>query len=141
MAKIVSGQKVKFRCKSFLEDGSSLDDPEDNEPMELVAGKAKGNPFAVALSKAMIGMEAGQSKEIVLKPGEAFGKFDKSKVVTISKKNIESDVEIGSILEMPSKNGEMLEGEVKSIKGDKVVVDFNHALVDQKLILKLDIIR
>jgi len=140
MAKIIAGQKVKFRCKSFLEDGTSLDDPEDNEPMELEAGIKKGDPFAVAISNGMIGMKIGESKDIVLKAVDAFGKFDKTKVVTLSKKNIESGVEVGSVLEMPSPDGELIEGEVKSITGDKVVVDFNHSLVDQKLVLKLDIL-
>lgn len=140
MTKIKKGQKVTFICSSFLKDGTSLDDPEDNEPMTMTAGASNENQFAAAISKALIGMEPGKDKKVTLKPKDAFGEVNQSKVVKIPIADLPSGVTKGDVVSMETEEGSE-DATVVSMTAKAATLDFNHPLAGHPIILQIKVLK
>lgn len=84
------------------------------------------------LEAAMNGLAPGDRFEVTLPPEAAFGPVMKENVVSIDKSVFERDgkladeVKVGAMLPMLLSNGYRVQGIVKEIGDDKVVMDFNH---------------
>jgi peptidylprolyl isomerase/FKBP-type peptidyl-prolyl cis-trans isomerase SlyD len=97
-------------------------------PVPIVVG---GNHLLKPMDEAIIGMNAGESKEIDVSPEDAFGKRDSKLVQLIPMKDFKKkgmNPYVGMELTLEGQKGRVL-----TISGGRVRVDFNHELAGKNL--------
>jgi FKBP-type peptidyl-prolyl cis-trans isomerase SlyD len=106
-------------------------DPED--PEKIVFGVTRG--MIVPLEKAIEGLEAGGEFNLVVKSDDAFGPIDQDQVVTLEKDIFVVDgkfddkmIHTGAYVPMMTADGYRINGLVKDVTADNVIMDFNHPL-------------
>ncbi len=121
---IENGNKVKIEYKAMFEDGKVFDSS-DNFEFEVGKGMViKG------VDNAVIGMEKGEEKNLVLNPENAYGMPQEKYIIKIPRANVQSnEIKVG--MYMKSQNG--LTGKIVAVDDQNVTVDFNHPLAGKTL--------
>ncbi|AEF97291.1 peptidylprolyl isomerase [Methanotorris igneus] len=101
-------------------------------PVTIAAGEGMVLP---GLDEALLEMEVGEERELVLPPEKAFGKRDPSKVRVVPMKEFQR-FNIRPIVGMPV-NIDGNVGKVVSINSGRVLVDFNHELAGKEVKYRL----
>ena len=127
--KIEKNTAVTLRYK--LTDGQRVPLQQGNEPTVYLHG-GYGNTFA-KLEQALEGQLAGYQTTLDLQPQDAFGVRDESLVQTIPKSEFPPGVKVGGQLQGRDDSGQARAFTVMKIKGDKVLLDGNHALAGKAL--------
>jgi FKBP-type peptidyl-prolyl cis-trans isomerase SlyD len=111
------------------EKGEVLDssDAEDGEPIVYVHGYGMLVP---GLEGALVGLEAGASKDVTVKPEEGFGDRDDELVLEIDRTDFPDPkkVAVGDEVVAESPDGDEVPMRVVEVKDETVVVDANHPL-------------
>ena len=68
---------------------------------------------------------------------EAYGLYDKTRIITVPKKNVPPEAKVGAMLR--SATGQS--AKVLEIKGDSVVIDTNHPLAGKDLTFDVNILK
>ncbi len=111
------------------EKGTVLDssDAEDGEPIVYVHGYGMLVP---GLEAALVGLEVGSVKDVVVSPEEGFGDRDDELVLEIDRGDFPDPkkVAIGDEVVAESPDGDEVPMRVVEVKADTVIVDANHPL-------------
>jgi len=164
MAKVKDGSRVRINFTGTLEDGTVFDttydlgqnDCSDGEcsdgecsddacgcneigPMELTLGEGD---FFPQVEDALVGMEPGEKKKLVIPFAEAFGAYDEERVFTVERTEFPADIEpeVDQTLELIGDDGESLVVTVADIEGDSVVLDANHPLAGEDLHFEIELV-
>jgi FKBP-type peptidyl-prolyl cis-trans isomerase SlpA len=142
MAVVKEGHEVTFRCSSFLEDGSCLDEAEDQKPLTMKAGRKLSEPIPKAIGKALIGMGEKETKIVKVPPDLSFGEPDPKKIFALEiAQDDEYTVGEEIQLKVAGKNGDqVVNGIIASLKGGVAQVDTNHPLAGKTLVLKIEVL-
>src|SRR5688572_4353438 len=120
--------------------GEVLDasDLEDGEPIRYVHGYGMIVP---GLEAALLGLKAGDKKEVRVAAEDGFGTRDEDLVVEIDRTELPDPkrVEIGDELVAEAEGGEEIVLRVVEIMPDSVRVDANHPLAGQDLVYSVEI--
>lgn len=127
--KIEKDTAVTLRYKVADTNGKLLE--ESSEPMVYLHG-GYGNTFP-KIEEALEGKMPGYQMTLDLQPQDAFGLRDESLVQTIPKTQFPPGVKVGGQLEGRGEDGHAHVFTVMKIKGDKVMLDGNHALAGKAL--------
>lgn len=108
-----------------------------DRPLAFIFGT---NSMLEAFEKQIDGLSDGDSFSFHLKPEEAYGDYDESKIIELPKNIFEVDGKIdeemlfeGNTLPMMDSSGNRLMGSVVSIGEDGVTMDFNHPLAGETM--------
>ncbi|MFP4189183.1 MAG: peptidylprolyl isomerase [Halobacteriales archaeon] len=104
-------------------------DHRDYKPMEFRVGEGK---VIEGLDDAVVGMEKGEEKTVVVEPERAFGERDPEDVVEFPREMFEeadAEVEEGEL----AKTQDGRSGWVTEIDDETVTVDFNHELAGKRV--------
>ena len=114
----------------FDEHGETVDLATEAEPLTYVHGYAQIVP---GLEKGLEGLRAGERREILVEPEDAFGEHEDSGVFEVDKSDFPDagDVEIGDEFVAQGPDGEPLALRVVEILADGFRVDTNHPLAGQ----------
>ncbi len=116
------------------EDGDVIDSSSlpEGEPIRYVHGYEMLVP---GLEKALVGMRAGEEKEIVLAPEEGYGLYDEDLIFALDRDELPEDteVEVGDELVAQGQDGDEVDLRVLELREDEVVVDGNHPLAGKTL--------
>lgn len=118
------------------EDGDVIDASDDgregSEPISYVHGYGMIVP---GLEKALVGLKAGDSKEVVVKPEEGYGDRDEELIVEVDRSEMPrpDKVQVGDEIVAESPEGDEAALRVIDIDGDTVVLDGNHPLAGETL--------
>lgn len=157
MAQAQHGNRVRIDYTGTLEDGTIFDSTLESEcddncstdncadegcgcesgPMELTIGN---EDFFPQIESALIGMEPGQKKTVVVPAAEAFGDYDEEKVFTVERKDLPDDmqVEVGDELILSGENDEEELGvTVVEVTPESVTFDANHPLAGEDLTFEI----
>lgn len=120
-----------------LEDETPLESNEGQEPLEFVL---RPGCLLLGFEERLIGMEAGDSKTIVLKPEQAFGEVDPEAVKRLPLKTIpRNHRKVGRQLRLEDDQGRSLVGQVQRVGEKTVTMDFNHPLAGKSLLVHVRI--
>jgi FKBP-type peptidyl-prolyl cis-trans isomerase SlyD len=110
-------------------DGSDTD---GGEPIAYVHGYGMVVP---GLEVAIVGMRAGQEKEVVVEPAGGFGERDEELVLEVDRSEFPQPeaVSAGDELVAESPDGDEVPMHVVEVKEDTVIVDANHPLAGKTL--------
>ena len=130
--KATKGSKVKVEFTGHLEDGTVFGESKGDQPLDFVVGQSEVIP---GFEEAVLGMEPGESKEVVVPPEKGFGAFDSGKVTTLDRGQLENDEQVGPGMQLNVRDqqGAVHSARVDSVTDSTVTLDFNHPLAGQTL--------
>ncbi len=128
---IKSGKKVSLEYTVFLEDGTQIDSNVGEDPLTFVLGSHQVFP---ALEQALLGLKVGDSKQILLKPEDAYGPVIPDAFREVDLESVPANFRyVGAILGVQDPAGGVYPIRVHEIKNEKIVLDFNHPLAGRVL--------
>lgn len=114
-------------------------DPQD--PEKIIFGVTRG--VIAPLEKDLDGKQQGDTFDLVVKSDDAFGPYDQEQIATLEKDIFEVDgkfdadvIKAGAIVPMMTADGYRINGVVKEVTADSVVMDFNHPLAGKDVRFK-----
>ena len=141
MAQAKAGDKVRVHYEGQLSDGTIFDSSLEREPIEFILGQDTVIP---GFEQAVIGMEAGESKDVSIPPEEGFGEYSEDLVVNIEKSILPPDInpELGMQLEVSSEEEEESPRvfTIAEIAEDLITLDGNHPLAGKEIAFKIELI-
>ena len=139
MAQAKAGDKVRVHYEGQLSDGTIFDSSPDREPIEFILGQDTVIP---GFEQAVIGMEAGQSKDVSIPPEEGFGEYSEDLVVNIEKTILPPDInpELGMQLEVSSEEETPRVFTIADIAEDSITLDGNHPLAGAEIAFKIELL-
>lgn len=140
--KIKQGSKVKIEYEGKFENGKVFDTTKGKGPFEFTVGEKKIIP---GFEKKIIGMEKGQTKNITLKPEEAYGEVNEKLFVEIPKEVLATkgiDAKPGMRVKMEPKDPKYPPrvATIKKVSDKTIILDLNHPLAGKTLIFDIKII-
>ena len=130
-SRILEGSKVTFQYVATAPGSPGID---YGTISEFIQGRHEIFP---ALEQQVVGMKPGEEKQVELNPEENFGPHDEGKQLIISKTLLPPGAKQGDIVQN-------LLGELATVAavGDiAAVLDYNHPLAGQPLIVELKILK
>ena len=117
---------------TLIVDGKVIESTDEFKPLNYLHGH---NNIIPGLERALLGMALGEKKYVVVAPQDAYGDFDSEAYseVPLHEFNEESNISIGSNIEMTDEDGVVMIGTVIAIEDTVVRLDFNHPLVGKEL--------
>ncbi len=139
MASAAIGDTVRVHYTGRLADGSVFDTSHGREPLEFTIGDGRLIP---GFEKAVIGMNTGESKTIILSPEEAYGPYleELTADVDISQFPPHIKPEVGLHLQIRQDNGSFIDVIITKISGSTVTLDANHPLAGKELTFDIELL-
>ncbi|MAF25337.1 peptidylprolyl isomerase [bacterium] len=133
MSVVENGNKVSVHYRGTFNDGTVFDSSYDRG--DAVTFEVGSGQMIAGFNNALLGMTAGQSKDVSLAPEEAYGPTQADALRVVSKSNFAkgADISPGANIQAEGPGGDMFNGKIASVEGDKVVVDFNHPMAGKTL--------
>ena len=140
MSIVKKGNKIKVEYEGVLEDGTVFDSSAlKGCPLEFEVGSGQ---FLRKFEEAVIGMNIGEEKQIILSPEDAYGEHKSEFLKEISKEYFPADQEIepGMFFMMVMQDGRQTPVRIYSVSGDIITIDLNHQLAGKTLIFRVKVI-
>ena len=137
---VKKGDKVAIHYIGRLKDGSEFDNSYENgEPIKFEVG---GGMVIPGFDDAVVGMEIGDKKTIVIPPEQAYGERDDRYIFEVGKGEFpkDADIHVGAIFQMQSDQGEVIPVVISKIEGDTVFLDANHPLAGKELTFEMELV-
>ena len=115
-----------------------LDSNKGAAPLEFIIGKGQLIP---GLEKQLVGMNTGDTADILVKAEEAYGLRDDEALQELPRDQFEGvELEKGMSLYGQGQNGETIQVNVVDFNDETVNVDFNHPLAGKDLMFNVTVI-
>ena len=154
MAQVKEADKVKINFIGKLADGTIIDstypDPEedacsddncchDHGPMELTIGEGD---FYTPIETALIGMQVGEKKIVVISPDDAFGDYNEENVFSVKRSELPDDIipEVGLELEVTGDDDDLYMVTIVEVTDEEVSLDTNHPLAGEELTYEFELV-
>lgn len=118
-------------------EGELVEASEDGAPLELLLGFGEAVP---ALEHALEGLVAGGRREVVLEPDEAFGRRNASGFIEVDAGDLPAGLVPGDELVADREGGGVVLLKVVEVLPDVVVLDTNHPLAGQRVVLRVAVL-
>lgn len=130
---------VKVHYTGTLADGSVFDSSKEREPLEVVLGNGMLIP---GFEAGLVGMEPGETKNVDIAAGNAYGARKEEMVQDIPKDKLPADQELKAGMQLVAQGPQgALPVTIVEVKEDgSAVLDFNHPLAGQDLKFELEVI-
>lgn len=134
------GDNITVDYKGYLENGEVFESTEDAGQLEFTLGTAS---VIMGFEEGMIGVEIGETREIIITPADSYGERQEELVQTLDRSVFGSkgaELQVGMVLHLTmAKDGEdqKIPATVIELSDDKVSVDYNHPLAGQTLTYKV----
>jgi len=128
---IENGKAVSIEYTLTLEDKEVIDTNVGKAPLTYIQGN---NQIIPGLESELTGMAAGETKDVIVAPENAYGPVQKQALVEVKKDRLpEESRDVGKMVQSQGPSGQDLRGVVSEIKDDTAIVDFNHPLAGKTL--------
>ena len=130
--KVGKGNVVSVDYELHLGDGKVVDASTPGSPLSYIHGEGQIVP---GLERALEGLGAGDSKQVVVSPEDGYGVHDARGVQEVPRKAFPSGVEPlpGMELMAQGPQGETVPFVIREVKAESVVIDLNHPLAGKTL--------
>jgi peptidylprolyl isomerase len=139
MTKAKLGDKVKVHYSGILSDGKVFDSSFDRDPLEFTVGEEKLIP---GFEIAVVGMQQGETKSVIIASKEAYGPHQKDLVAVIDKATLPPHVipKVGLRLQVASGEGVPIVFTISAFDDKKVTLDANHPLAGKDLTFEIKLL-
>ena len=124
---------------TLTSEGKVMDSTDGREPFHYVHGNGQIIP---GLERQLTGLHVGDTKEVIVRPDEAYGQLDPSAVIEVPKAQLPTDVTptVGMVLRGVNPDGKSFRARVEKINPDTVVMNLNHPLAGKTLNFKVKVL-
>jgi len=139
MASVKQGDTVQINYTGKLQDGTIFDSSIGRHPLQFTMGKGA---LIVGLEKAVIGMNAGEKKTVIIPFAEAYGQRQDSAVVSVERKNFPgySEPQVGQRLELTQEDDSTVLVTVSALTDTHITLDANHPLAGKDLTFEIELL-
>lgn len=142
MSSVATNDEVIISFTGKLETGDVFMIVPPDEPITIALGQSELPP---TVENAVVGMKKGETKKIRVSPEEGYGRRTKDLLHEVSQKVFGDKVtpKAGMIVSQKiEKDGKQhdIPATIIELKGDKVVIDYNHPLAGHNLTYELTVI-
>ncbi len=139
MARAEIGNTVRVHYTGRLSDGTVFDTSLGREPLEFTIGDGRLIP---GFEKAVIGMNPGETKTVIIAPEEAYGPYldELTADVDITQFPPHIRPEVGLHLQIRQEDGSFVDVVITRISGTTVTLDANHPLAGKELIFDIELL-
>jgi peptidylprolyl isomerase len=136
---IKQGDTVKVHYTGKLDDGTVFDSSVERDPLEFTIGEGQIIP---GFEGAVIGMEAGESKVVVIDSVDAYGPHFEELVQVVDRAQIPDDIEleVGIQLQANHPQGGPLILTITEFSAETVTLDANHPLAGKDLTFEIEVL-
>ena len=140
MKRIQTGSTVTIKYIGTLDNGRIFHSTEDGDPLVVTVG---GGQVFPALEQALIGMQTGEAKNVVLTAEEAYGPRLPENIISVARNTFPGgkEIAIGQKLSIEFKGGASRVMAVIDVNDAEVTLDGNHPLAGQELTFALKVER
>ncbi len=130
--------KVKVHYTGKLTDGTIFDSSVEREPLTVEIGAGE---LIIGFEKALVGMKAGEKKDVELHPNEAYGEHLKDLVKVVDRKYFPKDLvpQEGMQLQL-GENEEMTIVTLTQVTPEHITLDANHPLAGKTLNFEIQMV-
>ncbi len=120
-------------------DGNVVDSTEGRGPFRYVQGKQQIVP---GLERQLVGLHAGESKDITVRPEEGYGPVDPAAFIETPKTQLPSSItpQVGMVLRGVDPGGKAFRATIHEVKDQTVILDLNHPLAGKTLLFKIKVL-
>lgn len=154
MAQVKEADKIAINFIGKLADGSIIDSTYadhaegtcsdddccgEHGPMELTIGEGE---MYEPVEAALIGMQVGEKKTIVITPEDAFGEYDSESIFNIKRSELPEDItpEVGLTLEVAGEDEDFYMVTMIEITDEEITLDTNHPLAGKELTYEFELV-
>ena len=139
MQKIENGKMVSIQYSVKNQDTQEvIDQNSESEPLEFLVGSSQ---IISGLEKALQGLSAGECKEVIVAPQEAYGEYRVDYLQEVPREQFEGiELKEGMTLFGHGEDGRSVQVTVKSFNDESVMIDYNHPLAGQTLIFDVKVL-
>ena len=135
---IEKGSSVKIEYTLKDDKGAVLDTNAGKDALAFTQGAQQIIP---GLDKALLGMKAGDSKKVTVKPEDAYGVVDPKAEAEVPKDALPKGADVvGTRLLARGQDGQPRPVTVKAVKDTTVVLDLNHPLAGKTLFFDVKVV-
>lgn len=135
---IEKGSSVKIEYTLKDDKGAVLDTNTGKDALAFTQGAQQIIP---GLDKALLGMKAGESKKITVKPEEAYGAVNPTAEAEVPKESLpQGAAVVGTRLLARGQDGQPRPVTVKAVKDTTVLLDLNHPLAGKTLFFDIKVV-
>jgi len=134
-----AGDTLRIHYTGRLKDGTIFDKSEGDAPLEFTTGTGDVIP---GLDQGVIGMAAGETRELTIAPEEAYGQRDEAKTHTVPLEAVPDHIptELGTQLQIQTQDGQTVPVVVSDKTDSNVELDANHPLAGKTLIFDVKLV-
>ena len=125
-------------------DGQVADKNPEGQPLEFVCGAGMLLP---KFEGALIGKEPGDKVSFTLEPKDGYGEIIAEAIVELPKtifmidgKVVEEMLFVGNVVPMSDAEGHRMNGIIKEVKDETVMMDFNHPMAGKTLNFDVEVV-
>jgi FKBP-type peptidyl-prolyl cis-trans isomerase SlyD len=137
---MVIGDKKVVRIDYTLKNagGEVLDTSEGGEPLSYLHG---AHQIVPGLERELAGMQAGDSKDVVVAPEDAYGSVDPQGIFGVPRTAFpdEAELNVGDTFMGEDDQGGAVPVRVVEVRDDTIIVDANHPLAGETLYFHVDV--
>jgi FKBP-type peptidyl-prolyl cis-trans isomerase 2 len=133
------GDMILLHYEVAFAEGDVFDSSyERKDPIEVTVGS---NSLLTKIEEALVGMEIGETQELLIDKMDAYGPRDPEATMTMELTKFPEDLEIqeGMVLPLVNDDGTKFLGAVMEVTDTEVKMDINHPLKGQDLRVKVQI--
>lgn len=140
MSTVTTGQTVQVHYVGTFNDGTEFDSSHSRgEPITFQVGAGQ---MISGFDSAVVGMAAGDSKQIKITPADGYGEINPDAVQTVPLEAFPEDIELSEGVTVMGQNemGQQMIAKVISLGDNEAVLDFNHPMAGKELNFNLELI-
>lgn len=135
---VSDGKTISMEYTLTLGNKEVLDTNVGREPLTFTQGSHEIIP---GLETALVGMKAGESKQVTVAPDQAYGEVNPKAFQEVPIDQIPPDArKVGTQLQGKDGQGRVVRPKVTEVKDQVVVLDFNHPLAGKTLYFDVKIL-
>lgn len=139
MSAVKQGDSVKVHYTGKFESGEVFDSSEQADPLTFTVGHGQVIP---GFDQALLGMEVGETKQVVIPPDQAYGARVLELIQTIDRNQFQLNgvqPEVGMAIEMQTPQGS-IPLVITALTDATVTLDANHPLAGESLHFDLTLV-
>src|SRR3990172_4098153 len=139
MAQAKTGDTVHVNYTGKLADGTIFDTSRDRHPVQFTIGKGQ---LIAGFEQAVIGMNKGESKTVVIPADQAYGPRLEESVAAVDRKHLPADLkaEVGQRLEITQTDDRTILVTVVKVSEASMTLDANHPLAGKDLTFDIELV-
>jgi peptidylprolyl isomerase len=137
---VKTGDTIMLHYTGKYKNGKVFDSTRKGNPIPVEVGAGE---IIKGLENAVIGMQPGENKTVVVQPEEGFGNYDEKRLIEMPKKSFPENIspEIGMELQLVNKQGQAFNVVVVEILDKSIMLDANHPLAGKVLVFDIELVK